>query len=29
MCMGVHTLPVSLSEDKKRHQFKCMAIKSK
>lgn len=29
MCMSVHILPVSLSVDKKRHQFKCMAIKSK
>lgn len=29
VCMIVHILPISLSVDKKRHQCKCMAIKSK
>lgn len=29
MCMTVHILPVSLPVDKKRHRFKCIAIKPK
>lgn len=29
MCLSVHILSVSLSVDKKRHLFKCIAIKSK